>query len=44
MEGVDVLKASLAFHAMSDVFEAEDMFMARGMQDPALGPWVMSGR
>jgi hypothetical protein len=40
MEGVDVSKVSLAFHAMGDVFKAEDMFMACGMRDPALGPWV----
>lgn len=36
MEGVDVSKVSLAFHAMGDVFKAEDMFMACGTQDSAL--------
>jgi haloalkane dehalogenase len=40
MEGVDVSKVSLAFHAMGDVFKAEGMFMACGTQDPALGPWI----
>jgi haloalkane dehalogenase len=37
MEGVDVSKASLAFHATSDVFKMEDMLMACGMQVPVLG-------
>lgn len=41
MEGVDVSKASLAFYTTSDIFKAEDVFMACGMQDPVLGPRVM---
>jgi haloalkane dehalogenase len=41
MEGVEVSKASLEFYATSDVFKAEDVFMACGMRDPVLGPRVM---
>jgi haloalkane dehalogenase len=41
MEGADVSKVSLAFHATSDVFKTEDMFMACRMQDPVLGLRVM---
>jgi hypothetical protein len=35
MEGVDVSKVSLAFHAMGDVFKAEDMF--HGVRNAGFG-------
>ena len=43
MEGVDVSLRSLEFYGTSDVFRAEDVFMACGMRDPVLGPKVMEG-
>lgn len=40
-EGVDISKKCLQDYRTSDHFQAEDIFMAVGMQDPVLGAVVM---
>ena len=41
MEGVDISNKCLEMYKTSDLFAAEDVFMACGQRDPVLGPPVM---